>query len=326
MFVKPLSGVILTLLLAVNSFAAPQEKTQDTVTRTAESDSTVRTELSFNVMRQEPYQAEYTERVPYQAQEDYTVDIPYQDTETYYEDVPYTERVPYTDYEEYYDNDYQCHNVTRYKQQCDTDRVCAPGRRTCQDVEECGNNSRGERICKRRNVCRDDGPRDCRDVRKCRQEPYTDRECGYERVRKTRPVTRYRNETRYRQELRTRTVTRYRQETRTRTVTRYREETRCCVTKYRDVFDHQFTQPVAVVFPAEAALLAGEIENVQMILTGTESAPQVSALVQSNVFEYVVDQTRVDGREKVFVLKIVPKWTEQKCRHCDCSRFEIELY
>jgi len=307
---KPLFGVVLTLLLGVASFAAPQEKTQDTLTRDISSGTTVRTEMSLNVYRQEPYQAEYTEKVPYQAEETYYVDVPYQTTETYYESVPYTERVPYTDYEEYWDNDYVCRNVTRYRQECHNERVCAPGGRVCQPITECGTNARGERICKTRNECRDEGPRDCREVPQCRQVPYTDRECGYERVRKTRPVTRYRDETRYRQELRTRTVTKYRQEARTRTVTKYREETRCCVTKYRDVFDHQFTQPVAVIFPAEATLLAGETEKVLITLRGSEAQPDVQINVASDVFNYEIEQTRLDGREKVFVLKLVPKWSE----------------
>lgn len=311
MFVKPLFGVILTLFVGASSFAASQEKRQDILTRTIDSGNTVRTELSMDVMRQEPYQAEYTEKVPYQVQENYTVDIPYQDTETYYENVPYTERVAYTDYETYYDNEYVCESVTRYRQECHNERVCAPGGRTCQPVTECGTNAHGEHICKTRDVCRDDGPRDCRDVPQCRQVPYQDQQCGYKSVRKTRPVTKYRDETRYRQEQRTRTVTRYRQETRTRTVTKYREETRCCVTKYREVFDHQFAQPVAVTFPAEAALLAGEAEKIQVTLSGEESAPVVNVTVQSNVFNYVVDQTRTNGREKEFVLKLVPKWTEQ---------------
>ncbi|WP_413613425.1 hypothetical protein [Bdellovibrio sp. HCB-110] len=311
MHAKPLFGVILTLLLGATSFAAPQEKTQDIIKRELSSGTTVRTEMSLNVYRQEPYQAEYTEQVPYQAEETYYVDVPYQTTETYYENVPYTERVAYTDYEEYWDNEYVCHNVTKYRQECHNERVCAPGGRVCQPITECGTNARGERICKTRNECRDEGPRDCRDVPQCRQVPYTDRECGYDRVRKTRTVTKYRDEIRYRQEQRTRTVTKYRQEARTRTVTKYREETRCCVTKYRDVFDHQFTQPVAVIFPAEAVLLAGEVERIQVTLRGSESAPIVNISVNSDVFGYAIEQTRMDGREKVFVLKLVPKWSEQ---------------
>ncbi|WP_413944696.1 hypothetical protein [Bdellovibrio sp. HCB-162] len=311
MHAKPLFGAILTLLLGVSSFAAPQEKTQDIITRELSNGNTVRTEMSLNVYRQEPYQAEYTEQVPYQVEETYYVDVPYQTTETYYENVPYTERVAYTDTEVYWDNDYVCRNVTKYRQECHNERVCAPGGRVCQPITECGTNAHGERICKTRNECRDEGPRDCRDVPQCRQVPYTDRECGYEQVRKTRTVTKYRDEVRYRQELRTRTVTKYRQEARTRTVTKYREETRCCVTKYRDVFDHQFTQPVAVVFPAEAVLLAGEVEKIQVTLRGSESKPDVNISVRSDIFGYAIDQVRMDGREKVFVLKLVPKWTEQ---------------
>lgn len=309
MSVKPLFGVILTLLIGASSFAAPQEKIQDTLTRSAQTGNSVRTELSQNVYRQEPYQADYTVQVPYEAQETYYESVPYQVEETYYEDVPYTERVPYTDYEEYYDNEYICRNVTRYRQECHNERVCAPGGRRCEDVTECGTNSRGERICKTRTVCRDDGPRECRDIPRCQQVPYTDRECGWQSVRKTRPVTRYRDEVRYRKELRKRTVTKYRQEERTRTVTKYREETRCCVTKYRDVFDHQFTQPVTVVFPSEASLIANEQERIHVVLKGDESNPQVMVQVQSDIFSYEIEQTRQEGRDKVLILKVVPKWT-----------------
>ncbi|WP_413570573.1 hypothetical protein ACLWBD_08365 [Bdellovibrio sp. HCB117] len=333
MSTKPLIGVILTLFLGAHSFATtPQEKKQDVVTRTATSGQTVRSELSLNVTRSEPYQDTYTEQVPYQAEETYYVDIPYETTETYYEDVPYyeqetywenvpyTERVAYTDYEEYYDNDYVCRNVTKYREECSSERVCEPGRNVCRQVEECGTNAHGQRICKTRKVC-EDGPRECRDLRQCRQVPYSDRECGYERVRKTRPVTRYREETRYRQEQRTRTVTKYRkelrtrkvtkyrQEERTRTVTKYREETRCCVTRYRDVFDHQFTQPASVIFPAGSELLANETESVKFVLTGTEAAPIVTVTVKSDIFTYTVAETRQDGREKVFVLAVAPKWS-----------------
>lgn len=310
MHFKPLIGVIVTLLLSVSAFAAPQEKTQDTLTRTAETTLTVRGELSKNVYRQEPYQDSYTEQVPYQAEETYYVDVPYQTTETYYENVPYTERVSYIDYEEYWDSEYQCRNVTKYRQECSNQRLCEPGGRTCQPITECGTNARGERICKTRNECTE-GPRVCRDVPSCRQVPYTDRECGYERVRKTRAVTKWRDEVRYRQEQRTRTVTKYRSEARTRTVTKYRDEVRCCVTRYRDVFDHQYTQPVAVIFPQEATLLSGEKETVQVILRGTESAPEVQIKVNSTIFAYEVAEIRQDGREKVFVLKTLPKWNDQ---------------
>lgn len=309
MHFKPLIGVIVTLMIGASAVAAPQEKTQAQLTRTSSSTLTVRGELSKNVYRQEPYQDNYTEQVPYQAEETYYVDVPYQTTETYYEQVPYTERVSYTDYEEYWDSEYQCRNVTKYRQECSNQRLCEPGGRTCQPITECGTNARGERICKTRNECTE-GPRVCRDVPSCRQVPYTDRECGYERVRKTRAVTKWRDEVRYRQEQRTRTVTKYRSEARTRTVTKYRDEVRCCVTRYRDVFDHQYTQPVAVIFPQEATLLAGEQENIQLVLRGTEQNPEVQMQVKSSIFTYEIAEVRQDGREKVFVLKTLPKWNE----------------
>lgn len=331
MKLKSLCGVILTLIIASGASAAPQEKVKEVLTRTAQSELTLRTELSKNIYKDEAYQAEYTEQVPYQADETYYVDVPYQAQETYYEripyqeqetyweNVPYTERVSYIDYEDYYDREYQCRSVTKYRQECRNENVCEPGRRQCQDVTECGTNAHGERICKTRQHC-SDGPRQCRDIPRCQQVPYYDQECGYENVRKSRQVTRYRDETRYRQEQRTRTVTKYREEQRTRTVTKYRkeertrtvtkyrEETRCCVTAYRPVFDRQYTQPVSVIFPAESALLASEKESIQLVLGGTEQAPEVQVVVQSNVFKYEVAVARQEGREKVFVLKVLPKW------------------
>ena len=116
--------------------------------------------------------------------------------------------------------------------------------------------------------------------------------------------------TKYRQETRTRTVTKYRSEARTRTVTKYREETRCCVTKYREVFDHQYTQPVTVIFPQETALLAGESEQIKLVLGGTEAMPEVQVAVESAIFTYVVAESKQEGREKVFVVKTTPKWND----------------
>lgn len=290
MYFRPLFGVILTLILGTQfgstSLAAPQERTQAILSRTLESGQTLRTELSKNLFKQEAYEAEYTVQVPYTVKE------------TYYVDVPYTETVSYTDYEEYYDTEYRCEYVTRYRQQCRDEQVCTPGHRQCQDVTECGIGSNGQHMCKTRREC-SDGGRECRNVPQCRQEAYQDRECRNESVRKTRPVTRYREETRYRSEARTRNVT------------KQRTETRCCVTKQRDVFDRQFIQPVAVEFPAQAVLLAGESEKIQLVLKGSEASADVTTQIKSDVFTYEVESTRMDGREKVFVLKMLPKWSEQ---------------
>lgn len=310
MNLKPLFGVILTLFISSATLAAPQEKTTDLITRNSEVGNTIRTELSLNEYRQEAYQDNYTVEVPYEAQETYYVDIPYETEETYYESIPYTERVPYTNYEDYYEREHVCRNVTRYRQECRNENVCEPGHRVCQPITECGTNARGERICKTRNECRQ-GERQCREMPRCRQVPYSERQCEWENVRRTRPVIRYRDEIRYREELRTRRVTKYRQESRTRTVTKYRTESRCCVTKYRPVFDHQFTQPVTVIFPQEALLMTGEIESVHFQLKGNEQAPEVTIQVQSRIFDYVIADTRQEGREKVYLLKTQPKWHER---------------
>lgn len=290
MFLKSVVRAILILQMAFSAQAAeaPQEVTQRELVRSAETPLEARAILTKNFFKKVteqvpyiekvpyqaeetyiekiPYQAEetYTEQVPYQAEETYYIDVPYQETETYTEKIPYTERVSYEDTETYYENEYRCRSVTKYRNECRTEtryrndcrreESChmvpgRPGREECRNVEECGTNSRGERVCKTRRVC-ERGPdqppqRECRQVetcdrvpyedRVCRDVPYTDQECGYESVPKTRTVTRYRDETRYRYENRTRTVTKYRSEARTRTVTKYRSEERTrTVTRYRE--------------------------------------------------------------------------------------------
>lgn len=324
MSMRPLFGVVLTLLFAANALAEPQEKTQAVINRTLNDGNSVRTELSLNVLKKESYQAEYDVQVPYDEQETYYEDVPYQAEESYYEDVPYTERIPYTDYEDYYDREYVCNNVTRYRQECRTEHVCAPPREICKIVRDCSTDSGGIQHCTPRNECEEQPPQ-CHDRQRCHEVPYQDQECGYQTVLKNRPVTRYREETRYTQELRTRTVTKYRQEERTRTVTKYRTETRCCVTKYRDVFDHQFTQPVSVIFPGGSELFANESEIIQAQLRGNESNPNVSINVKSNIFQYEIDQTREEGREKVFVLKLIPKWSKQNAGTNTVQNFKLSF-
>lgn len=259
-------GVVLGLLLCGAQInAAPQEAKSQRLTRSAQSSNLLKATLSENIYRQEAYDAEYTVQVPYQAQETYTVDVPYQET------------VPYTDYEDYYEQEYSCRNVTRYREQCRNEQLCTPVAGRCQSVEECGTNALGQRICKVRQVCEAAG-RECRDVRQCQQVPYTDQDCGYQNVRKSRPVTRYRTETRYRQE------------TRTRTVTRYREETRCCETRYKSVFDRQRTLAVEVEMQGAFQLIGSETETVLIALAGSESSPDVTVTIQNPIYKYRMGQ------------------------------------
>jgi hypothetical protein len=293
---------------------------------------------------------DYTVDVPYQAEESYYVDIPYQDTETYYENVPYQdtetyyEKIPYTeqesyqDTETYYENEYQCRNRTEYRQECSTERVCSrqPGENKCEMVEECGTNIRGERICKSRKVCNSEPDREnCENKNVCKNVPYDKQECSNVQVPRTRSVTKFRNVTRYREEARTRTVTRYREESRTRTVTKYRQEertrtvtkyrqetrtrtvtryrtvTKCCVTRYRDEFDHTWNLNVQVLLPAKTTLFANEKEQFKINLTGSEEKPDVTLEVLSSIYGYKLGRKDIRTGSGVVELLLTPKYNQQ---------------
>lgn len=339
-----LSRAILTLtcLFSMQVFAqTPAEKTSAQIKRSATSANPVSVGLSKNLFRTEEYQAPYTVQVPYQdtetytvevpyqVEETYTVEVPYQDTETYVENVPYTVRVPYTDYETDYRQEYQCQNVTRHRQECRNEQKCylipgTGGGQQCRQVEECGVNVHGQRICKTRTVC--DGASNppqqrCDNQQVCHNVPYTDRECSYVNVPYRREVTRYRDETHYRQETRTRTVTRYRNETRTRTVTRtrtetrtrevtkYRDEERCCVTKTRQVFDRQLSFNVEVVFPQEAQLVANETETLNVKLVSADAAgAQVQVDIVDSIYGYTIASQSANGASIQVVLALAPKF------------------
>lgn len=313
--------------------APGEEQLVQVIQRTESSANPLEGVLVKNRYRQEPYEANYTVQVPYQTTETYYENIPYQTTETYYENVPYTEREAYTDYEQSCHQERQCRNVPRercdYEQvcrsvpdrQCRQERLCrpVPGENRCEDVEECGTNALGQRICKTRKVCHSGPSReDCDYVERCennsRQECHQERrcstsyenECDYENVCNSVPVTRYREVTKYRQELRTRTVTKYRQEERTREVTKYRDEERCCVTKYKDVLDHQDMLRVVLQMPADATLLAGEVEKFQIKLIDLNGNLDVEFKVLSQITNYKVANKVIQGGIATLTLEQIP--------------------
>ena len=79
---KTTKNFILCLSLLFCGFAnagpgEPPEQPSRSITRTVEQGLSLTTDLTKNQYKQVPYQANYTEQVPYQA------------TETYYEQVPY---------------------------------------------------------------------------------------------------------------------------------------------------------------------------------------------------------------------------------------------
>lgn len=333
--------VLFSSLLAVtilfSSLISYAEQTKIVLNRTSTNGLKLEGSLEKDIYKSVPYKANYEEQEAYQAEEEYTVDIPYQTQETYYEDVPYQdtetywENVPYEDRESYqdteyyYDSEYQCRTVTEYERVCRDERLCAPrpGEQVCQMVEECGTNAHGERICKTRKVC-ENGPsrEDCSTRQVCNNEPRQQQKCGYEQVKKSRLVTKYRNVTRYRQEQRTRTVTKYRQEARTRTVTKYRQETRtrtvtryrtvtkCCVTKYREEFDHTWKLNLQVVLPAQATLQAQEVERFQVALSGDENRPDVDFQVLESIFGYKIARKDIKASSGLIELALAPKYNQ----------------
>lgn len=312
-------SAIITAISLISIFStqaavanAPAEQTQVQIERTAQSANPVVQTLTKNLFRTEEYQAEYTVQVPYQVEETYTYEVPYQTTEQYYEDVPYTERVPYTDYETEYRQEYRCHDVTKYRNECRNEQHCyiVPGDGpNCRQVTECGTNAQGQQICKTREVCDGgSGPQQrCENRQVCDNVPYTDRECNYENVPYQVPVTRYRDETRYRKELRTRTVTKYRTETGTRTVTKYREETRCCQTKTREVFDRQLSFQVAVSFPQDAVLSGQEVDVLNLRLVSANPA-RVEIQVVNSEFGFEIVNQQVNGAAITVELKTKPRY------------------
>ena len=293
------------IILYPNLYAqqsAPTEILSQKLTRTAQSPQTQSLQLSQNLFRSESYQAEYT------------VQIPYQVNETYVEQIPYTVSVPYTDYVTEYRSEYQCQQVTRYRseQRCrtvhDVRRDChnetqchivpgAPGQ--CHDVEECGINVQGNRICKTRRVCDQPGEpaKECTKVPVCQNIPvtnqvcenvnipYQDQDCGYVQVPYQTPVTKYREETRYKEE------------TKTRVVTKYRNEVRCCKQAIRQVFDRQINYEVIVQWPNHSELVGTEKEliEIQLIKSTENTAASVQVLLNQTLNLYKVKSVVSNG-------------------------------
>lgn len=296
----------------------PVEKKVLNLVRTANSGTTLTGSLSKNLYRTETYDAPYT------------VEIPYEVDETYIEKIPYQVEVPYTEYVTDYRQEYVCHNVTRYREECRNETRCRtipgtpqchnevkcrtiPGRQECRNVEECGTNVHGQRICKTRRVCENGSSEQrcenervcengrseqrCENERVCEREPYTDQECGYKSVPYQREVSGVRTETRYREE------------TRTRKVTKYRTEERCCKPKTRQVFDKQIAFQVAVHFPQNAILDINEIEQLKInLLSADEKTASVGLEAVNTIFGYKIAKQLATGANIDVELEVVPKF------------------
>ncbi|MFN8790201.1 MAG: hypothetical protein ACK5Y2_01945 [Bdellovibrionales bacterium] len=320
-----LSAFLFSVVYLTSSWAhADQERL--TLTRQTSSGALLEATLSRDVFRSIPYQDTYEEQEAYQAEETYTVEVPYQTEETYYVDVPYQEQESYLDTETYYDNEYRCRTVTEYERVCRNERMCSrePGDQVCREVQECGHNARGEQICKTRKVC-DRGPdrESCRDQQVCNSVPRSREKCGYEQVRKTRTVTRWRTVTKYRQEPRTRTVTRTRSEQRTRTVTKYRTVTKCCVTKYRQEYERTWDLKVQVLFPKQAILLKNEAERFELILKGSEAQPDVELRIVDSIFGYTIARKSIQKGSGQIELGLTPKYNEKNLGEKLIERAEL---
>lgn len=298
---------VLLTLSALPILSSANEKTEHTFQRTANSDTTLSVTLSQDVYRTESYEDTYIESVPYQETEWYT------DYETYYEDKEVCENVPV--------NDRVCRDVERCADVPVTDRVCR-NERQCRSVPV--------RDCERREECRDTpGGRRCRPVNDCttRHEEQCDtvpvcrERTRYERQCHTRPVCEDR--TRYEYRCRTEVVERRRPVERQRTVTKYRDEVRCCVTRYRDVYDRTWTLPVEVVFPQESVLLPGESESVRVTLQGPESAPSAQVRVRSDIFNYEIVRSGIEGRAYRAHMQIKPHLTESELGASSISSLKL---
>jgi len=118
---KPAAAVVLA--------AEPSEQEVVQVSRDLGSPLILESDLSKNLYRQEPYEAEYTESVPYEA------------TENYYESVPYEVDEAYEDTEYYTDYENVCRDVPYQERTCRNEQECRPARRErrCTTTTICGN-------------------------------------------------------------------------------------------------------------------------------------------------------------------------------------------
>ena len=316
---KLLKLFLLITFASSLGWADPVEKTVVRFERTAASSNVVRANFLKNAYRTEVVQVPYIERIPYET------------TETYYEDVPYTVTVPYQDTETYYETEYQCRNVTDYRNECNWENQCRteyerecrnepvchsePGRQECSvericrrgqngdvcfDKEVCRVVGGGGRVCEDNNVCRTVPRQVCSQQQVCRSVPYSRQECSNVSVPRTRTVTRYREETHYRQEERTRTVT------------RYREETRCCRPEEKLVYDHQWAYELTLRIDPKAQLIVGETEQFKVEITGGENAPEfVLHADNTHVFKYELVIQTLNGAQGTADIVAKPKYRAQ---------------
>jgi hypothetical protein len=271
-------ATLLMILMPVIAEAEPSEQPAVQLVRVQAQADRLSAALSRNIYRTEDYQANYD------------VQVPYQDTETYYEDVPYQTTEAYTDYESYQESENVCTDHTVYRQSCSTTQQChEEHERECSSHQECD----PQGVCHQQEECRPIGHQVCLPQQECSQIPDTIRECHQESVTRQRPVTR------------TRTVTKYQQEARTRQVTRYRTESRCCVTRQHDVYDHQVSASVELIFPSQALLDANdrEVFSAEISQTG-----EIVVRAMKTIYTYTTMSTGSAGGAYSVVMTLVPTY------------------
>ncbi|MBT4762546.1 MAG: hypothetical protein HOO06_12670 [Bdellovibrionaceae bacterium] len=322
-FLRATTSVIL-LAISLNFSQALAENTEVTLTRGANS-SHLETQLSQDEYRTEAYEDTYYESVPYEAIEEYEVDVPYQDIEYYEVDVPYQARESYMERETYYENEERCERVPVRNRVCrDVERCVNEQVRHCTKRQVCKDTPRGK-ICRPVNDCTTKTERKCHSRPVCEDHTTYERQCRTVRVPHTRMVKKSRTVTRYRKETKSRTVTRYKKETRTRTVTRYRDEERCCVTKYREVFDHQWVLNVEIKFPENAELYDTETEKVNVYLAGDEANPEASINIDSSIYRYKIKEQSLQGDTYRIQLELNPHLGENELGQHTISNFGINF-
>lgn len=336
-YFKTPSLLLLATLISFSAKAAPAEITTQTLVRDAGSGLTLQAQLQKNITRSEAYQAEYTEEVPYQTTETYYVSVPYQTQEAYtdYDRQCHSERRCFADTTEFSAEEGGFLTAALLDQDKDGFGRGGPGGGRGPGGPGGGGHGPGPGGPPGGGGGHGPGPggpggggghgpggggghgpgpggpggggghgpgggggHGPGPGPGPRPEPPRPRppQCHDEQVCRDVPVTRYR------------TVTRYRDEARTRTVTRYRTETRCCVTKYHDVFDHQWITQVNVQFPAGTELQGSEQETFKLTLGGSEGNSDANLTTLTSVFGYAIANKQVSGNQVTLILAQVPRY------------------
>lgn len=284
-------GLLGTNFIGPISFAdtQPQENTSYRLSLSNTTEQSVHFSLSKNIFRQDPYQAEYQIQVPYEEQ------VPYQEPETYY------------------DSEYQCHWETRFGTQCnfqqkhDSEKTTLAIQNETINERDGGHHGGGhgggfgEGHNGGHHGGGDGGWRPHPGPPRgpiCTTIPYTTQVCGFVTVSKIRYITKYRTET------------------------RYRTENRCCETRYREVYDHQYSFNVTVQLP-EIALLNGEQELITFNLEGSETEPTISLNTSRAIYSYKVAKIQFTGANAYLDLTTIPKYTKENAGYSSLTGFNV---